>query len=113
MKESGNKIGDLIQNVSGIYEEQDSNDFIHTYYNENNLDRLIKVRNIIKKKGHNVERDNVGIEEIQMLKNERAVADKHCLSILKSVGPPSFIKTKFRLKTIEKYKNVSGRYFGC
>ncbi len=102
----------MIQNVSGSYEEQDSVDFISTYYNRNNLDRVIRVRNIIKN-GHDIERDNVGLNEIQKIKNERAEADKIILSILKSVGPPSFMKTKFRLKTIEKYKNVSGRYFGC
>jgi hypothetical protein len=105
-------LGDLIQNLSGSYEEQDSEDFISSYYNRNNLERVIRVRNIVKK-GHDIERDNVGLNEIQKIKNERAEGDKHLLSILKSVGPPSFMKTKFRLSTIEKYKNVSGRYFGC
>ncbi len=111
MKVKARKLSDLIQNVSGHYEEQDSDDFIYTHYNRNNLNRVIRVRNILKN-GHDKEIENIGINEIQILKNERAEADKYFLATLKSVGPPSFMKTKFRLKTMETYKNVSGRYFG-
>jgi hypothetical protein len=32
---------------------------------------------------------------------------------LKSLGPPSFLKTRFKNTTIEKYKVVNGKYFGC
>lgn len=32
---------------------------------------------------------------------------------LHKLGPPSFLKTKFKNQTIKKYQTVNGKYFGC
>ncbi len=32
---------------------------------------------------------------------------------LHKLGPPSFLKTKFKNETIKTYQTVNGKYFGC
>jgi hypothetical protein len=32
---------------------------------------------------------------------------------LHKLGPPAFLKTKFKNQTVKKYHNVNGKYFGC
>ena len=32
---------------------------------------------------------------------------------LHKLGPPGFLKTKFRNQTVQKFQTVNGKYFGC
>jgi hypothetical protein len=80
------------------------------YYSHRNLKRIIKLRNILKYK---VEDENLAIIDIKKFKDETKDNEKQAILALQSLGPPSFIKKKFPSKTYDKFKRLSGRYFGC
>lgn len=48
--------------------------------------------------------------KIRQIKEE--TQDLLTLSLHK-LGPPNFLKTKFKNQTLKKYHIVSGKYFGC
>lgn len=53
------------------------------------------------------------MENIVKFKEERRANDNELILTLKKLGPPSFLKTTFKKHTIERYKIVNGKYFGC
>lgn len=79
---------------------------------QKNLDRIIRVRNIVKT-GKDLLNDNLGIEDLKKFKEQRRQNDQELLLALKSLGPPSFLKTQFKTTTISKYNVVNGKFFGC
>lgn len=116
VKENSKKVGDMIENISNDeYEDVNAEDKplkSSNPVNIKNLERVIRVRNIIRKK-IDLENDFLGIQDITKFKENRRENDNELMMTLKSLGPPSFLKTRFRNKTIEKYKIVNGKYFGC
>jgi len=80
--------------------------------NKKNLNRVIRVRNIVKYKTDK-QNDHLGMDNINKFKEERRANDNEMLITLKKLGAPSFIKTKFKKETIYRYKVVNGNYFGC
>jgi len=71
--------------------------------NEENLKRVIAVRNILIKR-QDKESDYAGLEDVNNLKKE--IEDNKLFIFQKkfNLGQPSFIKTKFKVSTISKIK---------
>jgi hypothetical protein len=65
------------------------------------------------KKKYDTQDDHLGMGDMVKFKEQRRNNDNELMLTLKSLGPPSFLKSKFKKDTIERYKIVSGRYFGC
>jgi hypothetical protein len=79
---------------------------------EKNLDRIIRVRNIMKT-GKDLLNDNLGIEDMKNFRKQRQVNDQELILALKTLGPPSFLKTRFKSTTVSRYNVVNGKFFGC
>ena len=76
-----------------------------------NLNRVINLLNTIKK-GEDYQREellNIGADKLK--KEQKKQEDKLFLT-LHNLGPPNFISSKFRSKTVSKFNCVSGDYFG-
>ena len=105
--------GDLIKDIS--YQEYDQFSLqdpskIKNGIHFNNLDRFIRVRNILKH-GYDKKNDFLGFGDIKKFKQKKTDFDYKTLNSIKSMGPPHFLKTKFKLSTINKTKNIEGLYF--
>ena len=101
---------DELLNISlNNYEEIDLNDnqgIPTNDLNYNNLNRIIRVRDILKgnyKNGATKEKINPKEDEEEMQKILR----------FQKLGPPSFLKTSFKKETMIKYKMLDGKFFGC
>ena len=77
----------------------------------NNLKRIITLKNI-KKYKIDTNNNELGIIDIEKFKEKLRSADNDIVKSLEVLGPPKFIKTKFNLKTINKYNIFNGNYFG-
>jgi hypothetical protein len=107
IKKKGENLIKLIENISEpVYEK-----FEHKLkaFNKNNLNRVIKVRNIIK----NRKSLNIDIEDVDNIDEEKPDFNSEMIKTSLKIGAPSFLKTKFRSSTIERYKIAHGRYLGC
>lgn len=76
---------------------------------EDNLKRLIRVRNILTKR-RDKDNDFLGVEDIGAFKEEHRKNNMLVSQTIVKIGPPSFIKTKFKLATAGKMSD--GNYFG-
>jgi len=76
--------------------------------NVNNLNRIIRVRNILKgrHKDDKEKRDYMDLHKD---------TDEELLKIMRfqKLGPPSFLKTNFKKETNLKFKMLGGKFFGC
>jgi hypothetical protein len=78
--------------------------------NVKNLNRIIRVRNILK--GRN--RKNIDFKELdEETDKDQFIEEFLKLSKFKKLGPPSFLKTNFKKNTMDKFKMLDGRFFGC
>lgn len=69
------------------------------------------MRNIMKKR-IDPSNDYLGMEDINKFKEQKRDNDNELIQTLQKMGPPSFLKTRFKKATLEKYKVVNGKYFG-
>lgn len=69
------------------------------------------MRNIFKK---NVEQKCLYLrpDEYGDFNNVKNYSDIDFVKACGRLGPPSFLKTKFKKNTVEKFKIVNGKYFG-
>ena len=77
----------------------------------NNINRIIKMEKLIK----DVEKRelfNVIDMNLEQLKNIQKNSEVESMLAINRAGNPRFIKTKFKERTILKYKTVSGEYLG-
>jgi hypothetical protein len=70
------------------------------------------LRKILKNRAHDeidfyIEKN---LDKVKEIKNN--IDDKNSIALHK-LGPPSFMKKKFRLETMNMFKSVSGKFFGC
>ena len=77
-----------------------------------NIEKVIKLKKILK---NNVLDDmdfmiKGGANKVRKIKED--TEDLLTLTLHK-LGPPAFLKTKFRNQTVKKYQTVNGKYFGC
>lgn len=77
-----------------------------------NLQRVIRLRNIMKKSINPLNKF-MGAEDMDNF--NKLKQDSEDIGLIKSfnrLGPPSFMKKQFKKTTVEKYKSVNGKYFG-
>ncbi len=75
---------------------------------KNNIDKVVKLRNILK---YDIT-DNFDYttnKDVKRIKNE---TEENFYMVLHRLGPPAFLKKKFNIDTIKKYKIVNGDNFG-
>lgn len=77
-----------------------------------NIEKVIKLKKILKS-NYLDDMDlvtNRSANKVRQIKEE--TQDLLTLTLHK-LGPPGFLKTKFKNQTVKKYHIVSGKYFGC
>ncbi len=79
--------------------------------NFTNLKRIISV-NHIKKYNVDTNNDFLGISDIHSFKQGHRDNEARVIQTLHILGPPKYVKTKFRTKTVNYYNIFSGMYFG-
>lgn len=78
--------------------------------NQKNLNRFIRARHIVKRKfdvQHNLEKG-----DLNKFKKERRKDEDNMIKVMSKLPPPSFLKTKFKTRTVEKFRIVNGHYMG-
>ena len=78
------------------------------YISINNIKRIIEMDKLIKDR----EQFNIIDLNIEQLKDHQKKSEDEGILAINRAGNPRFVKTKFRQKTISKYKGVSGEFFG-
>jgi len=81
------------------------------YISINNIRRIIKMDKLMKDIKDR-EQFNVIELNIDQLKKYQKKSEEEGVLAIKRAGKPRFVKTKFKQKTINKYKGVSGEFFG-
>ena len=64
------------------------------------------------KNGYDKELDFIGLENPKKYKVKNRNSNQEALISLKNMGPPNFLKKRFKISTIDKFKNVNGLFFG-
>lgn len=75
-----------------------------------NLDRVIRVRNIMKK-GYDQKNDHLGFGDPKKYKENKTIIEFDSMISMKTMGPPNFLKRRFKISTIDKTKNINGLFF--
>ena len=81
------------------------------YISISNIKRIIKMDKLMKDIKDR-EQFNVIELNIDQLKKYQKKSEEEGVLAIKRAGKPRFVKTKFKQKTINKYKGVSGEFFG-
>ncbi len=102
-------MAESIKNVNESYESIKSSRGLKHVVSEKNMRRVIQVRSILKNKLFD---HNLAIRDMHKLKEDNLVSDLKTIKALHSLGPPSFVKTRFNSKTVAKFKILSGKTFG-
>ena len=74
----------------------------------NRIRKMERLMKDVEKK----EQFNVMDLNIEQLKSIQKKSETDGVLAIVRAGKPRFVKTKFKQTTIEKYKSVSGEYFG-
>jgi len=72
----------------------------------------MRLKRLLKNKGK-VEPDYYLIYDAPKLIKSKLNNEDHLTLTLHKMGPPSFIKTKFKNDTNKIYRTVNGKFFGC
>lgn len=115
IKANSRKMVELLENISDPEYEDITNPDCRNpikLIHDNNLKRVIRVRNIIKHRD-DLQDDSFGMKNMNRFKDTKRKFDSEVAKTLSNLGPPSFLKTKFKNSTIESYKIAHGKYFGC
>ena len=77
-----------------------------------NIEKVIKLKNILK---NNVkdEIEFISSNNTNKLRKIKQETEDNLTLALHRLGPPGFLKTKFKSETVKKYQIVNGKYFGC
>jgi len=94
-----------------IFSYKDIDTTTKSVINSNNLKRIISV-NHIKKHKIDSNSDGLGIIDINKFKKNLRDSENITIKSLRKLGPPKFIKTRFKLSTIKEYNVYNGNYFG-
>ena len=113
---SSEKLADLLLKMdANEYEKplKESNTFKSTgnKVSKVNINRIKRLKQIMKSLEDN-EQVGVFVVNVDKLKKEQKKSETDIMLAIKRSGKPSFVKTKFRSKTIKRYKGVSGKNFG-
>lgn len=77
-----------------------------------NLEKVLRLRKILKDQAHD-EVDFFLVSNASKLKELKNDNEDDFTLTLHRLGPPSFLKTKFKKDTMNMYKTVNGKFFGC
>lgn len=101
----------LIEDISFEYDFENAENAILNNCKKN-LDRLIQVLFIKKNKMSKVDLINK-LENNKELKEKAFDKYDDVVKLLSKVGAPSFVKTRFKTSTLNKFNSIKGSYFGC
>ena len=115
-KEKSKQIYNLINNISIEYdfdhEEIDYNNNAPIIpIKEKNIKRVLRLRKILSE-GVDMDNDPLGIGNLKKLRSLINKNNEEIYDGLKRIGPPKFVKDKFKLGTNRKFKSLSGANFG-
>ena len=114
-KQDANKLCNLINDISIDYNlYQPEGDDAIPINRPLNLDNLSRIRRVLKiqKEKRDIYNDNLGVEDLELFKRNLETNNDSIIKTLNKLGPPKFLKTKFRKTTTDKYKQITGKYFG-
>lgn len=77
----------------------------------NNLRKKIALYNFTKSK-LDIENENEIFDTVEKFKENKKEADVDLLLALRELGPPTFVKQKFKNNTVKKFNCISGLYLG-
>lgn len=83
-------------------------DFVKMKISKNNIDKVVKLRNIVKYNIMN-DFDFATNNDVKRIKKE---TEDNLYLVMHRLGPPAFLKQRFKNETIKKYKIVNGTNFG-
>jgi len=102
--------------IYNIYSYEDMNNEEETNnlkrISHRNLEKVMRLRRILKNKA-NEEIDFFLVSHEPKLKEIKNETEDNFTLAMHKLGPPAFLKTKFKNETIKTYNIVSGKYFGC
>lgn len=101
------QILDISLNDYSEIELENSDRIPSSNVNMSNLNRVIRVRNILKGKHKD--------DDQHQYKGLNKENDDEIFKVLrlKKLGPPSFLKTNFKKETESKFRMLEGKFFGC
>lgn len=107
ISEKAKRYVEVIENFNQTnYEAFQHNEFI----NHKNLRKIVRFRQILKNKDDPYD-DQLGLNKIENFQKITRKENEDTTRALVKLGPPSFLKTKFKMNTIKKYINLSGGQF--
>ena len=116
INKNAKKVSELLTNMDS--EEYEFPDSILKYYESSgnhismkNIRRIHRVQKILKN-AEDDEQTGKFVINVRTIKNEQKSIEKEILKIIGQFNKPRFIKTSFKPKTIGKFKNIIGNYFG-
>ena len=104
---------ELMENLDLEYKEIEHDDVTSEVnkLNFENLKRIITLNNI-KKYKINSDMNHLGIIDINKFKAKLRDCEQNLIKAVHILGPPKYIKSKFKISTIKKYYMHVGSYFG-
>ena len=80
--------------------------------NVHNMHKIIRLRTVLKTKT-DPDSEEINIKNLEKFREMIRLNNNKVIKALNQLGPPSFIKSKFKTTTINTFKVVNGKYFGC
>jgi hypothetical protein len=112
IKKRSEKLVNMILEIDNEYEPiiLDPDVKINKTLYVKNLERTIRLRNILKHKADPEE--SLGMADLKKYREDRNNIAYLTSKSMNKLDLPSFIKKNFRMSTMQKYKIVNGNYFG-
>jgi hypothetical protein len=114
IKENSRKLADLILEIDcGRYENFHHYDNVIFKKNvsQKNIERTVRLRNIMKTK-NDPRNDNLILYDVNEFKNQKRDIESQAAKIINKIGAPSFMKTRFKQATIQKFRVTAGNFMG-
>jgi hypothetical protein len=111
--ENSRNFADLIHKISCVeYQSMGDSAINNGRINMHNLSKVVRLRTVLKTK-KDPEIDETEIQSPAKIKEMVQKNQDEVIKALKKLGPPSFLKNKFKTATLNRFKVVNGKYFGC
>ena len=76
-----------------------------------NYKRISRLLNILKTNEDDEQTGNINLKA-DYLKKEQQIIENEMINIIGKSGKPRFVKNFLKPKTVDRYKSISGNYFG-
>jgi len=77
-----------------------------------NIEKVIKLKKILKS-DYLDDMDIVANRSANKVRKIKEETQDLLTLTLHKLGPPGFLKKKFKNETVKKFQTVNGKYFGC